>query len=115
MSESVAVQDLQVGMYIHLDLGWMSHPFPVSSFVLESQHDIERVRSLGLRQLRWSRDKSMLDPQGQDTPDAHSTQVAEPAPAATAEDTPPENALARQRAQLAAELAAQREIGRAHV
>ena len=95
-------------MYIHLDLGWMSHPFPVSSFVLESQHDIERVRSLGLRQLRWSRDKSMLDPQGQDTPDAHSTQVAEPAPAATAEDTPSENALARQRAQLAAELAAQR-------
>ena len=95
-------------MYIHLDLGWMSHPFPVSSFVLESQHDIERVRSLGLRQLRWSREKSMLAPQGQVTPDAHSTQVAEPAPAATAEDTPPENALARQRAQLAAELAAQR-------
>ena len=95
-------------MFIHLDLGWMSHPFPVSSFVLESQHDIERVRSLGLRQLRWSRDKSMLVPQGQDTTDAQTTQVAELVPAAAADNTPPENGLASQRAQLAAQLAAQR-------
>ncbi|MBZ8144015.1 hypothetical protein CLD22_30020, partial [Rubrivivax gelatinosus] len=31
MSQTIGVQDLQVGMYIHLDLGWMSHPFPLSS------------------------------------------------------------------------------------
>ena len=100
-------------MYIHLDLSWMSHPFPVSSFVLESQHDIERVRSLGLQQLRWSRDKSMLASHDQDTPDAHATQVAELAPAATADNTPPESALASQRTQSAAESTAQRAAQRA--
>ncbi len=69
MFETVAVEDLQVGMYIHLDLGWMSHPFPVSSFVLESHSDIERVRGLGLRQLRWSRDKSSLPDSADQTAD----------------------------------------------
>ena len=95
-------------MYIHLDLGWMSHPFPVSSFVLESQHDIERVRSLGLQQLRWSREKSMLALQAQDAPDPHAKQAAEPAPAAAAANAPAQSAQASQRAQLAAQRAAMR-------
>ena len=36
----------------------MSHPFPLSSFRVDSVDDIERIRGLGLRQLRWSHDKS---------------------------------------------------------
>ena len=58
MSRTVAIEDLQVGMYVHLDVGWMAHPFPTSSFVVESQRDIERIRSLGLRRLRWAPEKS---------------------------------------------------------
>ncbi|HYN58587.1 MAG TPA: DUF3391 domain-containing protein, partial [Rubrivivax sp.] len=32
MSGRIDVEELRVGMFIHLDLGWMSHPFPVGSF-----------------------------------------------------------------------------------
>jgi putative nucleotidyltransferase with HDIG domain len=60
MHDTVAIEDLKIGMYIHLEGGWMSHPFPVSSFRIGSGDEIRRIRELGLRQVRWSRDKSTL-------------------------------------------------------
>ena len=32
MSAKIAVDDLRVGMFVHLDLGWWAHPFALSSF-----------------------------------------------------------------------------------
>ena len=61
MSNTVAVQDLCVGMFVHLDLGWMKHPFPLSSFRIASQDQIETIRQLGLERLRWAPEKSVLD------------------------------------------------------
>lgn len=55
---TIAVHDLRVGMYVHLDLGWMSHPFPLSSFRIDRAEDIDTIRGLGLAQVRWSPDKS---------------------------------------------------------
>lgn len=52
--ELIEVADLRVGMFIHLDMGWMSHPFPLGSFKLTSQEQIETIRSLGVERLRWS-------------------------------------------------------------
>jgi putative nucleotidyltransferase with HDIG domain len=52
--ESVDVEDLRVGMFVHLDMGWMSHPFPLGSFKLASAEQIATIRSLGVRRLRWS-------------------------------------------------------------
>lgn len=60
MSQTVAVQDLRVGMYVHLDLGWMAHPFPLSSFRIVSADQIATIRGLGLKQLRWVPEKSEL-------------------------------------------------------
>lgn len=60
MSETIAIEDLRVGMFIHLEGGWMSHPFALSSFRIESEHDLARLRSLGVPRLRWSPDKSEL-------------------------------------------------------
>ncbi|HSI50757.1 MAG TPA: HD domain-containing phosphohydrolase [Ideonella sp.] len=54
----VAIQDLRVGMFIHLDLGWMSHPFPLSSFKIASVEQIEIIRGLGQKQVRWSPERS---------------------------------------------------------
>ncbi|WP_259372466.1 DUF3391 domain-containing protein, partial [Ideonella azotifigens] len=54
----VAIQDLRVGMFIHLDLGWMSHPFPLSSFKIGSVEQIEIIRGLGQKQVRWSPERS---------------------------------------------------------
>ena len=34
--EMIAIADLRVGMFVHLDMGWMSHPFPVGSFKIAS-------------------------------------------------------------------------------
>ena len=61
MSARIAVDDLRVGMFIHLDLGWWAHPFALSSFKLTSADQIATIRGLGLTQLRWSPEKSSLD------------------------------------------------------
>lgn len=55
---TIAVEDLQVGMFIHLDGGWLSHPFPLSSFRLASPEQIATIRGLGLGRVRWSPEKS---------------------------------------------------------
>jgi HD-GYP domain-containing protein (c-di-GMP phosphodiesterase class II) len=56
----IDINQLQVGMFIHLDLGWMSHPFPLSSFKLSSDDQLRVLRRLGLTQVRWNPDKSDL-------------------------------------------------------
>jgi HD-GYP domain-containing protein (c-di-GMP phosphodiesterase class II) len=62
MSSTIAVEELRVGMFIHLDGGWLSHPFPLSSFRLASPEQIQTLRGLGLARVRWSPDKSELPP-----------------------------------------------------
>lgn len=54
----IDVSQLTVGMFIHLDLGWMSHPFPLSSFKISSSDQLLILRRLGLTQVRWSPAKS---------------------------------------------------------
>ena len=61
MSVTVGIEDLRVGMFVHLDLGWWAHPFALSSFALTSPEQIETLRRLGLKTLRWSPEKSLLD------------------------------------------------------
>lgn len=56
----IEVSQLKVGMFIHLDLGWMSHPFPLSSFKLATEEQLHILRRLGLSQVRWSPGKSDL-------------------------------------------------------
>ena len=48
--EMIEVDALRVGMFVHLDVGWMSHPFPLSSFRIASAEQIATIRSLGLKQ-----------------------------------------------------------------
>src|SRR5450755_1891456 len=52
--ETIDVQALRVGMFVHLDGGWMSHPFPLSSFRIATPAQVATIRSLGLQQVRWS-------------------------------------------------------------
>src|SRR4051812_24647830 len=63
-TDEIDVQALRVGMYIHLDIGWMSHPFPLSSFRITTPAQLATIRSLGLRTVRWSPQQS--DPAGAD-------------------------------------------------
>lgn len=59
--EKIDVAALRVGMFVHLDLGWMSHPFPLSNFRIASDEQIATIRSLGVKQVRWSRQQSDAD------------------------------------------------------
>jgi putative nucleotidyltransferase with HDIG domain len=58
MSNTINTSELRVGMFIHLDLGWMSHPFPLSSFKILSPEQIEVIRGLGKKTVRWVPEKS---------------------------------------------------------
>ncbi|MBS0593696.1 MAG: DUF3391 domain-containing protein, partial [Proteobacteria bacterium] len=62
MTGKIAIDELQVGMFVHLDLGWMQHPFPVGSFRITQAQQIDKIRRLGLKQLRWCPEKSLLEP-----------------------------------------------------
>jgi len=75
----VAVEDLRVGMFVHLDVGWMSHPFPLSSFKISSMEQIEVIRGLGMKQLRWSPERSDPEPGAGEPTDEASSQPATPA------------------------------------
>ena len=57
-SKSIAVDELRVGMFVELDIGWMSHPFPTGSFRISSEKQIEAIRALGLSQVRYFPEKS---------------------------------------------------------
>mgnify|MGYP000046429475 CR=1 FL=1 len=41
------MQHLRVGLYVHLDLGWMDHPFAFSHFKIVSEDQIAILRTLG--------------------------------------------------------------------
>lgn len=60
----INISQLRVGMYIQLDIGWMHHPFPVSSFRIASAEQIETLRGLGLAEVRYFPKKS--DPEFQE-------------------------------------------------
>ena len=90
MPSTVAVQDLKIGMFVRLELGWMSHPFPLSSFRITSQDQIATIRGLGLQQVVWLPEKS---------------EIVDDAPAAS---TAPQTSSANAAAEAAAVAAAQR-------
>ncbi len=102
MPGKIDVDELRVGMFIHLDLGWMAHPFPVGSFRITHPQQIDKIRGLGLTQLRWSPERSELAP-----PQAPACATAEQTEqsAATAIEESPVQAAERERREL---LSAQR-------
>lgn len=59
-SELIDIHRLQIGMFIDLEVGWMSHPFPSGSFKISSDKQIEIIRGLGLQQVRYVPEKSDL-------------------------------------------------------
>ncbi|MEO8836529.1 MAG: HD domain-containing phosphohydrolase [Caldimonas sp.] len=59
-TDVIEVQALRVGMFVYLDVGWMSHPFPLSSFRITTPAQLATIRSLGLRTVRWSPKQSEL-------------------------------------------------------
>ncbi|MCK7593353.1 HD-GYP domain-containing protein [Pseudomarimonas salicorniae] len=58
----VEIDRLRIGVFIHLDLGWTEHPFPFNSFKLRSLEQIQALRDLGLQRVRYSPERSDVQP-----------------------------------------------------
>ena len=112
MATTIAIEDLRVGMYVQLDGGWLSHPFPLSSFRIAAAEQINTLRGLGLARVRWVPEKSELPPAhpefGADDVKGD-TALAEAPPAAP---SPVELAAAQRREWLAAQREAARRCER---
>lgn len=61
-SEFIETDQLRPGLFIELELGWMSHPFPKGSFKISSAKQIDVIRGLGLKRVRYYPGKSDLVP-----------------------------------------------------
>lgn len=72
-AQFITIDELRIGQYVYIDLGWMSHPFPLNNFKIQSQEQIATIRTLGLKRIRYSPEKSDLE--------HASTEKCEPAPA----------------------------------
>jgi len=55
---TIAVDQLRVGQYIHLDMKWFEHPFPFSHFKIKSEAQIKEIKALGLKRIRINLDLS---------------------------------------------------------
>lgn len=79
---TISPDQLRVGLYIHLDLGWMDHPFTFSNFKIRNEGQIAQIKALGLKQLRY-------DPLRSDCEPAESLPAPNPTPAVVQNDVQP--------------------------
>ena len=58
----IDVDQLCVGLYVHLDLGWMDHPFTLSNFKVIDAEQIAKIKTTGLKRLRYDPNRSDCEP-----------------------------------------------------
>lgn len=56
----IDIDALHVGMFIELESGWFTHPFPMSRFRISSVEQIHVLRKIGLKSVRYVPAKSSL-------------------------------------------------------
>ena len=49
----ISVDQLEAGLYIHLDLKWFEHPFAFSHFKIRNEEQIRAIQGLGLAKVRY--------------------------------------------------------------
>ena len=54
----ITPEQLCIGLYIHLDRGWMEHSFTFSSFKIKEQAQIDAIHALNLPRLRYDPKRS---------------------------------------------------------
>lgn len=74
----VTPDQLRIGMYIHLDLGWMDHPFTFSNFKIKTDEQLAQIRSLGLKKLRYDPLRSDAEPLPEPQPTVEAVVAEEP-------------------------------------
>ncbi|MBC3921078.1 HD-GYP domain-containing protein [Undibacterium sp. CY18W] len=57
-SQLIVIDQVRIGMFIKLDLSWFEHSFPMNSFKITSQQQIDELLGLKLRHVRYLPSKS---------------------------------------------------------
>jgi len=78
--------DLRIGLYVHLDLGWMDHPFTFSNFKIKDEEQIRKIRALNLEKIRYDPMRSDIVPDFPKTIQTNWTPAAAPPQPATQPD-----------------------------
>ena len=102
---TISIDQLQVGLYIHLDLKWFEHPFAFSHFKIKNEEQLKTLRALGLKTIRYNPSQSDVRPAPLPPPDPDPPEEVEPDADAQAPEAP-----AEPEALLAPELQAKREL-----
>jgi HD-GYP domain-containing protein (c-di-GMP phosphodiesterase class II) len=58
----VHIDQLQPGMFVSLDLGWLDHPFLVNSFLIKNEKQLATLRELGLHMVSYDPQRSETQP-----------------------------------------------------
>ncbi|MBK1716684.1 HD-GYP domain-containing protein [Thiocystis violacea] len=60
MIKKIAVDQLQLGMYVHdLNCGWMEHGFLRNRFLIKAEANLDKIRGLGIQELYIDTDKGL--------------------------------------------------------
>lgn len=88
----VTPDQLCIGLYIHLDLGWMQHPFAFSHFRIKDAEQLRKIHALNLKQIRYDPARSDVEPRFSRTvptqPPAPAPEAVPPASAASPTPAP---------------------------
>lgn len=88
---------LCIGVFIHIDLPWFSHPFSFNSFKIRTAEQLAILRTLGVKHFRYDPDRSDVQPRGMAAP----APVEAPPPEPEIEDPATHSALASKRERIA--------------
>ena len=45
-AQFIDIDDVRIGMYVYVDLGWIKHPFALNSFKISSRDQIDTLIKL---------------------------------------------------------------------
>jgi len=95
----ISPEQLCVGLFIYLDLSWLDHPFSFNSFKIKSDSQIQTLRSLGLKRIRYDPDRSDVPPYPH-KPEPKAATPAESQPVPAAQENSPALAAKRERIEM---------------
>lgn len=52
ITRTISVDQLCIGLYVHLDVGWLEHSFARNSFKIKSNEQIAAIKQLGIKNIR---------------------------------------------------------------
>lgn len=90
-------EQLCIGVFVHIDLPWFSHPFSFNSFKIRSAEQLAILRTLGVSHFRYDPDRSDVQPRGMAAPQP----ALVPPPEPPVEDPATHSALASKQERIA--------------